>query len=473
MDVNGAAPVTLCDAPSPREGSWGEDGNIVFAATNHGGLSRVASTGGTPQLIVELDHTRGDTTYRYPQVLPGAHAVLFMNGGNTAGDGTIEVQSFETGKRKTLVQAGAYARYLPSGHLVYMHAGTLFAVPMDADKLELTGQPAPIIEGVSFQDGTGTAGYTFSESGTFVYVAARPEHQLRPVIVIDEKGTSELPIPKARYSRPRPSPDGARLAVAVKDGPAAHIWMYEFGSQRFSRFALPEGNSNFPIWTPDGKNLIFSSDMPTPGPGIYWMRSDGSGAPQRLVEGTDLVPSSFSAATGRLIYETQDGPNRGVFMLPLNWRDGASANPGAPERFPERAVSTPAALSPGGKWLAYVFAPLGIPEVFVRPFPMANGLWQVSTGGGMPVWSPNTRELFYQSKPDFRLMVAGYSVAGGSFSAERPRLWSETRVESFDVMPDGKRIVAFPAIQNESTHAIFLLNYMDDLRRRLPPRRNS
>lgn len=470
MDVNGTAPITLCDAPSPREGSWGEDDNIVFAATNQGGLSRVASTGGTPRIIVELDRQRGDSTYRYPQVLPGAHAVLFMSGGNTVGDGAIEVQSLETGKRKTLVQTGAYGRYLPSGHLVYMHAGTLFAVPMDVSALQLTGQPAPIIEDVSFHDATGTAGFTFSQSGTFVYVAAGRENQMRPIVVIDEKGKhEELLVPKGRYSRPRPSPDGTRVAVAIKDGPTAHIWIYEFGNQRFSRFALQNGNSNFPIWTPDGKYLIFSSDMPNPGPGIYWMRSDGSGAPQRLVEGMDLVPSSFSAAAGRLVYEAQ-GPNASLYTLPLNWRDEAFAKPGIPEPSSDRSEGTPAALSPDGKWFAYASGRSGIPDVFVRPFLKGGGLWQISTGGSMPVWSPKTRELFYQAKPDSRLMVTRYSVAGDSFSAERPHVWSETLVESFDVMPDGRRIVAFPAIQKESTHAIFLLNYMADLRRRLPPR---
>jgi len=403
-------------------------------------------------------------------VLPGAHAVLFMNGGNTVGDGTIEVQSFQTGKRKTLIQVGAYGRYLPSGHLVYMHAGTLFAVPMDADKLELTGQPVPIIEGVSFHEGTATAGFTFSESGTFVYVAAAPENQLlRPVVVIDEKGKVEpLAIPKARYSRPRPSPDGKRVAVAIKDGTAAHIWIYEFGSQRFSPFPFQIGNSNFPIWTPDGKHLMFSSDTPTPGPGVYWMRADGAGAAQRLVEGRGLVPSSFSDATGRLVYEKEPPA---LCTVPVNWREEALSKAGASECFPDPAVSTPAAFSPDGKWLAYVAGPLGLPEVFVQPFAGTGGLTQVSTGGGMPVWSPKTHELFYQAKPDYRLMVSSYSVAGDSFSAERPRVWSEMRVESFDLMPDGKRIVAFPAVQKESTHAIFLLNYMDDLRRRLPPQK--
>ncbi len=90
----------------------------------------------------------------------------------------------------------------------------------------------------------------------------------------------------------------------------------------------------------------------------------------------------------------------------------------------------------------------------------------------MAVWSPKTHEIFYQAKPDSRLMVVGYSASSDGFSADPPRVWSETKVDSFDILPDGRKIVAFAAaVQKEPNHAIFLLNYMDDLRRRLPGRK--
>jgi len=464
LDLGGVEPVTLCDAPSAREGSWGDDGNIVFAPLNNSGLSRVPSSGGTPQVVTRLDREHNEFTHRYPQVLPGSSAVLFMNGGDDAtGDGTIEAFSFKTGKRKVLVQAGAYGRYLPSGHLVYIHGGTLFAAPMDVDRLELTGTAIPILEDVSFHPSSGAAGFTFSQSGTFVYVAALPEKQ--PILLIDEKGNVEpLPIPKAKYSRPRPSPDGARLAVAVKEGPAAHIWIFDWRSQRFSQFPF-QGNSNFPVWTPDGKYLIFSTDSQTSGPGIYWMRSDGVGTPQRLVEGAHLVPSSFSAAISRLFYDVQQaGSKSGLYMVPLNWRE---AKPGTPERV-EPYAEAPASLSTDGRWLIYGGG-TGMPQVFVRPFSGMGGPWQISNGENMGVWSLKTREIFYQAKPDARLMAASYSAAGDSFSPGPTRVWNQTKVDSFDIMPDGKRIVAFPApAQKEPNHAIFLFNYLDDLRRRLP-----
>ena len=468
MDAGGGAPVALCDAPSQREGSWGEDDNIVFAPTNHSGLRRVPSSGGTPQMVTEMDENHGENTHRYPQVLPGAGAVLFMNSPKfTTGEGAIEVQSFKTGKRKTLVQTGAYGRYLPSGHLVYIHRGTLFSAPMDLGRLELTGPPVPVLEDVSFHPGTATAEFTFSQSGTFVYAAANPEEQMRPIGVVDREGKVELlPLARARYTRPRVSPDGRRLAVTLEEAPAANIWIYEWASQRFSRFAFLNGNSESPLWTPDGKYLLFSSDTQTPGAGIYMMRADGAGAPQRLVDGAGLVPWSLSAQAEQMVYEVTGGPRLGLWMAPLDWSDATHPKPGNAERLMEE---TEASISPDGRWMAYGDGRSGTPEVFVRPFRGTGGQKQVSAGGRDPVWSRTGRELFYLGVQDYRITVAGYAVTGDSFSPSRPRLWNEMRVEGFDLMPDGKRVVAIPAAdQKEVTHATFLLNFMDDLRRRVP-----
>jgi Tol biopolymer transport system component len=471
IDASGGTPVTLCDAPSQRAGSWGDDDNIVFAATNHGGLSSVPASGGTPRPVTKLDPERGEDTHRYPQVLPGARAVIFMNSLNAAGEGIIEVLSLKTGERKPLVQTGAYPRYLPSGHLVYLHHGTLFAVPMDVARLELTGSPAPVLEDVAFYPGTGVAGFTFSQSGVFAYVAANPEDQMQPIGVMDEKGKVEmLPLAKARYSHPRVSPDGARLSVTVQSGSDTNVWIYEWASHRFSRFPFPNGDSNNAIWTPDGKHLIFFSNAQTPGPGIYCMRADGVGEAVRLVDGTGLVPNSLSSKAAWLLYQTQGGANPGFWVLPLDWSDTVAPKPGPPKHLPERpSHEGAAAFSPDGRWLAYVGSVSGTPEVLVRPFPGAGGPWPISSGGNNPFWSSKGGELFYRSLQDFSIMVASYSVAGDSFSPARPRQWNDQRVESFDLMPDGKHIVMIPtAEQKEATRATFLLNFMDDLQRRVP-----
>ena len=136
ISVQGGAVVTLCDAPNDRGGSWGDDGSIVFAAGSREGLSKVSSAGGKPAPLTTLNLQAGEITHRWPQVLPGSKDVIFA--GHTRGDqfddADIVVYSALSGKPKTILRGGSYARYLPSGHLVYVHNNTLFAVPFDSNK---------------------------------------------------------------------------------------------------------------------------------------------------------------------------------------------------------------------------------------------------------------------------------------------------------------------------------------------------
>jgi serine/threonine-protein kinase len=442
MDIAGGAPVTLCDAPSQRGGSWGDDDYLVFAPTNQAGLSRVSASGGAPQPVTEVDPKRGEWAHRYPQVLPGARAILFTNSGNDTGEGRIDVQSIPAGKHKTLVQSGAYGHYLPGGYLLYIHRDTLFAAPMDLDRLELTGPPVQVLEDVSLNSGSGAAGFTFSESGIFAYAAAGSDDRNRLIGVMDETGKVEpLPIPRARYVRARISPDGTRLAVAIEETTGTHLWIYEWRGQRLARFPFQNGNATNPVWTANGKYLVFSSDAQTPGPGIYWMRADGVGEARRLVEGPGLLPTSVSSQAG-ILYEAPAGPTAGLWILPVDWSEAANPRPGIPEHLPAPSMESPASLSPDGRWLVYVNAKLGWVNVFVRPFRRSGGPWQISSvAGTSAVWSSKGNELFYRSIPDFRIMVTTYAVDADSFSPAQPRPWSASRVDRFDLMPDGKHAV--------------------------------
>ena len=298
------------------------------------------------------------------------------------------------------------------------------------------------------------------------------QDRMRPIGLLDAKGKMEpLPVPKARYANPRVSPDGKRLAVTIEEGTSTNISIYEWAAQRLARFPFPNGGSEKPLWTPDGKYLAFYSDARTPGPGIYLMRADGTGMPQRLVEGSDLSPASFSYNSARLAYQVERGSNRGAWILPLDWSDAAHPKPGVPERFD--AGDAPI-FSHDKQWLAYEGSIAGTPELFVLPIPGPGGPWQISASGIAPVWSRTGPEIFYQNVHDETVMVTRYSIIGGSLSSARPRQWNPMRATllGFDLMPDGKRIVIIPAAgQIEPTHATFLLNFIDDLRRRLPPAR--
>ena len=213
VSIAGGTPVTLSEAQSPNGASWGADGRIVFGQGRKG-IFQVPATGGTKELLISV---AGSEEAHGPQVLPGGQSVLFTLGGPVPwDDAQIAVQSLETGERKVLVNGGTDARYVSTGHLVYVRAGTLLAVPFDLGSLEVNGDPVPIVQGVLQVEGTGLTGaaqFSFSDLGSLVYVPGGGafEHRL---VWVDRNGV-EAPI-KAEprpYQQPRLSPDGRLLAT--------------------------------------------------------------------------------------------------------------------------------------------------------------------------------------------------------------------------------------------------------------------
>jgi Tol biopolymer transport system component len=503
--VEGGAAVTLCDAPNLRGASWGDDGNIIAALNTGGALSRVPSEGGTPVPVTKLNS--GEVTHRWPQVLPGSQAVLFTASTHTGreDDGNIEVISLKTGERKTVQRGGFSPRYLATssgagpagaGHLIYLHQSTLFAVPFDPGRLAATGSPAPILEDVS---STSTAGGDFAfagsphESGTFVYLSGKGQLGGYSISWVDRSGKTQLlHAPIDLYSTPRFSPDGKRLAFSIVNGQSDDIWVKDLDRDTPSRLSFLPGQNRFPVWTPDGKNIVFQSTNPA-APGMYWIRSDGSGEAQRLTDGKHQeAPNSFSPDGKRLaFYELGNGTSMDIFTAPVEGDPGRGATlsgaAGVRLGKAELFVGTPflevlPAFSPDGRWLAYQSNESGTFEVYVRPFPGPGGRWQISTGGGLfPVWSRDGRELLFETM-DQRVMAVSYTVihqtGGDSFAAGKPQVWTEVRLRSlatpsnYDLAPDGKRLAAMlpddASGDKPHTHLTFLLNFFDELRRRAP-----
>ena len=162
--VDGSETVTLCDAAQGRGGTWGEDGNIIASLNTITGLSLVPSEGGTPVPLTELG--AGEYTHRWPQLLPGGKAVLFTvsDAATDFEESDVGVLSLQDHRRKTVIRhAGMYPRYLPSGHLVYVTKGWLFAVPFDPDRLEVRGVPIKLLE-VSNNKSLGFAQFAAAET---------------------------------------------------------------------------------------------------------------------------------------------------------------------------------------------------------------------------------------------------------------------------------------------------------------------
>jgi eukaryotic-like serine/threonine-protein kinase len=223
--VRGGPPLTLCDAPIPAGGTWGKDGVIVFATASDGTsawkLQQVPAAGGVPKDLAEPDAKKKETRYGWPELLPGGKAVLFSiaTSRNTFDESHVAVLSLETGTYHTVVEQGFRAHYVPTGHIVYMLGGNLMAVPFDAGRLEATGPPVPLVEGVRGRMLTGEFGFAVSSTGFLVYapggVSGGNQHGL---VWVDRQGHEEpLKVPLRAYTLPRLSPDGKRIALDIRD----------------------------------------------------------------------------------------------------------------------------------------------------------------------------------------------------------------------------------------------------------------
>jgi Tol biopolymer transport system component/DNA-binding winged helix-turn-helix (wHTH) protein len=471
VSAQGGPVIFVSEAAGAAGGSWGEDGSIVAGLNFR--LSRISSTGGTPARLMEL--ASGEIAHRWPQVLPGGKAVLFSAYTSMTGlDGaTIEALSSRDGRRKTLVRGGTFGRYLPGGHLVYIDKGTLFAVPFDPDRLEVHGTPVPVLEDVAYSAAWGSAQIEFSKTGTLVYRGGKVAGGLVTVRWLDGSGNEQplLPVP-GNYLSPTLSPDGGRLALTS----AGDIWVYELRRGSMTRLTFGGGYGN-PLWTPDGRYIVFRAAR-----GMFWTRADGTVQPQPLTQSTNQQISwSFSGDGKRLAFVELNSASRAdIWTLPVE-TSSSGLRAGKPEVFLQTPFNERGpAFSPDGRWIAYQSNESGRYEVYVHAFPDGHGKRQISGDTGTnPAWSRNGRDLFFWTfgGPRNHLMAASYRVLGDSFVADKPRVWSEKRpvtftsTRSYDPAPDGKRIVALmPAETPEEPpgHLIFLLNFFDELRRRVP-----
>jgi serine/threonine-protein kinase len=483
ISITGGAAVSLGDAPNDRGGAWGEDGNIVFTPNNTAptALQRVSSGGGKAEPLTTVGDKQ--TIHRWPQVLPGGKAVLYT-ADTTLGaldSADIIVQTLPSGAPKIVQHGGYYARYLPSGHLVYVHEGTVFAVTFDLNRLETIGQPTPVIEGLSTSSNTGRSQFAVSATGTIAYVSGQTSGFEAPVLWLDHEGkTTALYSKPIAWSDPQISPDGKKLAIDMNDGKGRDVWIYEWDRDTLTRFSFGIGNDTKPIWTPDGRRMVFASsrgDKVTQN--LYWQFADGTGDVQRLTESKNPQTLGSWHPSGKFLAFQELRPQSGwdLMILPMEGDESTGWKPGKPTVFlGDPLIEQEPIFSPDGRWIAYQASESGRIEIYVRPFPGPGGKWQISTDGGAnPMWSRTRNELFYRQLPGNHIMVVSYSVEGNSFKADKPRLWSNRTIQTqpgqrwLDLHPDGNRFAVSAAPENLSNDSpdkvVFIFNFFDELRR--------
>ncbi len=335
VQLDGGSPITLSDVQSMPGADWGPGDTILVADDSR--LLRISASGGTPSVLTTPDADLGETAHRYPQFLPDGKTALFTIRGK--GTPRIGLVSLETGEYRVLPVGGAFARYVRTGHLVYVSGSVLFAAPFDLDRLALTGAPVPVLEGV-YDTTDLMALYALSADGTLVYL---PRDLELTLVWVDRKGAVRPILEDRRhYQAPRVSPDGRRIAVWV-DG---HISVFEMDRGAMSQVTVGPNQERWPVWTYDGSRLTFRRDDP---PNLFWQPADGSGEAERLTTSDNLQrPTSWSPDGNYLLY-TDVGPDGGDIAL-LTLGDGET------QLFPQ----TPAGEGSG------VFSPVwSLPRLYV------------------------------------------------------------------------------------------------------------
>lgn len=247
-----------------------------------------------------------------------------------------------------------------------------------------------------------------------------------------------------------------------------------------SRLTFDVTGGSYPVWAPGGRGVAYTSLLGSQPGNLYWQRTDGTGSAQLLTKSKHFQIASSWHPNGKYLAFQEFSPETGydVMILPIEGDEASGLKAGQPTPFLNGPFNEwQAAFSPNGRWLAYSSNESGRDEVYVRPFPGPGGQWQISAeGGSSPTWSRNGRELFYETL-DQRLMVASYAEQGGSFHADKPRLWGETRLpdlqelRTFDLHPDGQRFAVLQDVAEageKRDKVVLFQNFFDELRRLAP-----
>ena len=495
--VSGGSAITLCDAPHGRGGDWGSDGTIFFSPDTQTGLLRVSSTpGGTPVVATTLE--AGEKTQRFPQVLPGDKALLYSSlsphGDFDFDKGNLVVQPLPAGARKVLERGAYFGKYVPSGHLLFLRNGTLFAEGFDLAHLDVMGSPFPVIENVETATILGAGLFAVSKLGMLAYTP--PDSSLtsrKPIESVDRSGKVASLWPTASdWADLAFAPDGRRIAFDISDGKQWDIWVANLARGDLNRLTISNSHSQRPVWTPNGQRIAFASQRGERDLGgtfnLYWQRADGSGAAQRLTTSANWqAPGSWHPKLNILAFEEQRQPYFIVKLLAMEGDEASGWTPGKETTLLEGNYDLRApAFSPDGHWLAYESSQSGQLNVYVRAFPGLGGQVHISSGGGvLPTWSQARHELLY-STLDGQVMVVNYSVAGAAFNAGPARPWPGARysaravlagrLRDFDLDPNGNRLAMAtfsapgPGVRRYPVN--IFLNFFDELRRIAPAQKH-
>jgi Tol biopolymer transport system component len=440
---DGGAAIDLCNT-NWGVGAWLTDGRIIITDSYSSGLFMVPAGGGPKETLTEPAHGEGELGHWWPQLLPGDKWVIYTSWSTPVEKARIMAYSLENGEKRVLAEGGVFGRWSPSGHLLFVRGGKLLAAPFDLDKLAVTGVAEPVIDDVFLHPTDGYTNLSFGPDGTLIYVPASVMEPANQLVWVDREGKmTPLDVPARRYQKPQISPDGRRIAVTIYQNQNPDVWLHDLERGTWSRFTFSPTTDFNPHWTPDGRTVIYNGEEPQFT--IYQRPADGSEDTRLLLkEPVDTGPTSISPDGKLLIFNTDVvGKSSDIMILALD--GSAETRPFLSTRFREED----GVVSPDGNWLAYVNNESGEGQVYAMAFPDGGSRVQISIEGGeTPIWSPLGDEIFFLDRSG--LMVAAIDrekTNPKELAVDRPRRlmtgpFSNTNPNrEFSITPDGKRFL--------------------------------
>jgi serine/threonine protein kinase/Tol biopolymer transport system component len=466
VEASGGTPQRLCEVVAGRGGSWSTEGVILFAHSSPTALFRVPDTGGEPQPATDLAH--GEDRHRYPFFLPDGKRFLFWARAPGRDSAGIYVASLDSRKARLVLKSEAMGEYAAPGYLLTVQQGMLVAYRFDEKSAQIKGNPVRVAESLLVGNPPGYAPFTVSGENVLAY--SSPLARSRQLAWFDRSGRRLGSIGEAGdYTTPSLSPDGKKIAVALRDESKTNtdIWIFDSTRGTWSRSTFDPANDRAPLWSPDGSRIAFSSGSR----GVldlYEKPSSGGGEPRLVVHSdTDKFLTDWTRDGRFVVFHTFGGNS--FWDLWVAPTDGGKPFP----LFSSKFTEVQGKVSPDGHWIAYASDESGRFEIYVTRFPQKQGRWQISTAGGsQPWWRGDGKELFYLG-PDQNLMSVAVqpgdafeaavptTLFKANFPAVVPAFWS-----NYVATADGQRFLVSELVTEAAAAPInVVLNWTAGLRK--------
>jgi Tol biopolymer transport system component/predicted Ser/Thr protein kinase len=467
IEASGGASEVLCDALLGRGGSWSREGVIIFVPDVGEAVHRVMETGGPARPITRLDRARGENSHRWPAFLADGRHFLYMSwrgAGLTSHD--VYVGDLEGQEPRLLLRAASHVAFAGPDHVLFVRHGNLQAQRFDARALTLVGEPFPVGEKVQRSPMHASGAFTVSQTGVLAYQAAGEGEQAQ-LVWMDRGGAVVSALGSGDDSSPRLSADGRQLATTVADPSTdgQDIRLRDLPREVDMRLTVDPAEDAFPVWSPDGTRLVFTSTRNGAAGDLYVKPAAGGGEELLLSSPERKIPTDWSPDGDHLAFHALS-PRTGADVWVLSLADRKAV-----PLLQSAADEAEAEFSPDGNWIAYRSHESGRDEVYLRPFPGPGAPIQVSAQGGrMPKWRADGRELYYADK-DWHLMAVALQPLHGRWEAGAPRALFDAHMRDlghrqYDVTPDGMRFLVSRVVKADNPSPITLvLDWAGDLQR--------